>query len=371
FTQAMRQPRHATPPLPLVVLLLMYCASGCIAADPALAHRRGFDAMMGRSGPLPTAVVREVPRKGQGAMQAYTVASQDDDDSDWKPIRIEVSTEELEKKSRKKTYCENKGDKCVNVLGHEVTCEEGQVFSDEKKELYTKKILPGAVKLHAERLLVKPTGTNIEFPRTLVSPCNKFTIPTKHRSGGVPDADFIIYAAAGPSSTESRAVWAATCNTWDDLRPSIGAMNFDPKYMTDTAWSVRVAAHEIAHALGFSQTSVDEKSIKTSESVVRGKRRRMVAGDQVKAKAQAHFGCKTLEGMELEDEDGALARKVPHWKERHARDELMAPTVGAGYYTALTMAVFADMGYYRVNWSMAEPMSWGNRSGCDFLQRSA
>ncbi|ESS55817.1 putative surface protease GP63 [Trypanosoma cruzi Dm28c] len=47
----------------------------------------------------------------------------------------------------------------------------------------------------------------------------------------------------------------------------------------------------------------------------------------------------------------------------------MAPTVGAGYYTALTMAVFADMGYYRVNWSMAEPMSWGHRSGCDFLEK--
>ncbi|EKG06657.1 surface protease GP63, putative [Trypanosoma cruzi] len=33
------------------------------------------------------------------------------------------------------------------------------------------------------------------------------------------------------------------------------------------------------------------------------------------------------------------------------------------------MAVFADMGYYRVNWSMAEPMSWGHRSGCDFLEK--
>ncbi|EKF28686.1 surface protease GP63, putative, partial [Trypanosoma cruzi marinkellei] len=151
--------------------------------------------------------------------------------------------------------------------------------------------------------------------------------------------------------------------------PSIGAMNFDPKYMTDTAWSVRVAAHEIAHALGFSQEKLDENRIKTSENVVRRKKRRMVAGDHVKAKTRAHFGCNSLEGMELEDEDGALARKIPHWKERHARDELMAPTVGAGYYTALTMAVFADMGYYRVNWSMAEPMGWGNRSGCDFLDK--
>ncbi|EKF27034.1 surface protease GP63, putative, partial [Trypanosoma cruzi marinkellei] len=33
------------------------------------------------------------------------------------------------------------------------------------------------------------------------------------------------------------------------------------------------------------------------------------------------------------------------------------------------MAVFADMEYYRVNWSMAEPMSWGNRSDCNFLEK--
>ncbi|RNC52040.1 surface protease GP63 [Trypanosoma cruzi] len=33
------------------------------------------------------------------------------------------------------------------------------------------------------------------------------------------------------------------------------------------------------------------------------------------------------------------------------------------------MAVFEDMGYYRVNWSMAEPLSWGSRSGCDFLEK--
>ncbi|KAF5222385.1 hypothetical protein ECC02_004666 [Trypanosoma cruzi] len=370
FTQAMRQPRHDTPLLPLVVLLLMYCATGRIAAaDPATQYRCGFDEMMRRSGPLPTAVVREVPRKGQGAMQAYTVATQDDD-SDWRPIRIKVFTGELEKKrNKKKTFCEEAGETCETVLGEKVDCEARDILSNEKKQLYTEKILPGAVKLHAERLLVKPTADKITVPRTLNEPCNHFNPPSEHIRDGVPDADFIIYAAARPSGTKSRAVWAATCITWDDSRPSIGAMKFDPIYMTDTAWSVRVAAHELAHALGFSQRNMEEKGMLNSEYIVRGRSRWMVAGNHVKAKTRAHFGCKTLEGMELEDEDGASARKIPHWKERHAWDELMAPTVGAGYYTALTMAVFADMGYYRVNWSMAEPMSWGHRSGCDFLEK--
>ncbi|RNC45352.1 putative surface protease GP63, partial [Trypanosoma cruzi] len=369
FTRTMRQPRHATPLLPLVVLLLMYCATGCIAAAPATQYRCVFDAIMERSGPLSTAVVREVPRKGQGALQAYTVAAQDDD-SDWWPIRIKVFTGDLEKRrNKKKTFCEKAGETCETVLGEKVDCEARDIFSLEKKQLYTQKIIPGAVKLHAERLLVKPTADKITVPRSLNEPCDHFNPPSEHIRDGVPDADFIIYAAARPSGTKSRAVWAATCITWGDSRPSIGAMNFDPKYMTDTAWSVRVAAHELAHALGFSQRNMEEKSMLNSEYIVRGRSRWMVAGNHVKAKTRAHFGCDSLEGMELEDEDGASSRKIPHWKERHARDELMAPTVGAGYYTALTMAVFADMGYYRVNWSMAEPMSWGHRSGCDFLEK--
>ncbi|KEG05188.1 surface protease GP63, partial [Trypanosoma grayi] len=34
----------------------------------------------------------------------------------------------------------------------------------------------------------------------------------------------------------------------------------------------------------------------------------------------------------------------------------------------LTLAAFADLGYYQVVWTKAEPMSWGNNSGCEFLK---
>ncbi|KAF5214177.1 hypothetical protein ECC02_013248 [Trypanosoma cruzi] len=227
FTQVMRQPRCATPLFPLAVLLLMCCAVRCVAAVPATQYRFGFDMMMRRNGPLPTAVVREVPRKGQGAMQAYTVATQDDD-SGWEPIRMAVSTEDLERGTNKrKKYCEEGEDECYNALGHRVSCKAEHFLTEEKKQLCTGKILPGAVKLHAERLLVKPTGGTITVPRAVNGPCSHFTVPTRHKSDGVPNADFIIYAAARPSGTDSRAVWAATCNTLTDFCPSIGAMNFD------------------------------------------------------------------------------------------------------------------------------------------------
>ncbi|EKF98321.1 surface protease GP63, putative, partial [Trypanosoma cruzi] len=121
-----------------------------------------------------------------------------------------------------------------------------------------------------------------------------------------------------------------------------------------------------------SKENMEEKSIlKNSVKIVRVKGRKMVAGMHVQEKAKAHFGCKTLEGMELEDEGGTREKAIPHWKERHARDELMPPAVGAGYYTALTMAAFEDMGYYRVNWSTAEPMSWATAVAANSWPTSA
>ncbi|RNE94825.1 surface protease GP63, partial [Trypanosoma rangeli] len=95
FIQAMCQPRRGTPFLLLAVflLLLVCCAAGCLAVAPARKHRWGFGEMMGR-GPPATAVVRDVPRRGQGAMQAYTVAAQGVG-SEWAPIRIKVSAKDM------------------------------------------------------------------------------------------------------------------------------------------------------------------------------------------------------------------------------------------------------------------------------------
>ncbi|PBJ77923.1 surface protease GP63 [Trypanosoma cruzi cruzi] len=92
----MRQPRRTALLLMLLPWLMMVvcCTGVCVAADPAAKHRCGFDAMMKKYDRLPTAVVREVPRRGQGAVQAYTAASEDGDDG-WAPIRIKVSAEDM------------------------------------------------------------------------------------------------------------------------------------------------------------------------------------------------------------------------------------------------------------------------------------
>ncbi|RNE96478.1 surface protease GP63 [Trypanosoma rangeli] len=166
----MRRPRCLAPFIPLVLLLLllaMHCTGGCLAAASALRHRCNFDEVMRKRGPLPTAVVRELPRKGQGTMQAYTATTKEDE-GDWKPIRIRVFMEDLKNDSRRrggKRYCENAGEDYTNYLGHKVTCKSEHVLTKQKKELYEKTIIPEAVKLHAERLLVKPMADKITLTK--------------------------------------------------------------------------------------------------------------------------------------------------------------------------------------------------------------
>ncbi|KAF8299726.1 putative surface protease GP63 [Trypanosoma cruzi] len=361
----MCQPRHTAPPLLLLPWLIMVvcCAGVCVAADRAVKHRCGFDAMMKKYGRLPTAVVREVPRRGQGAVQAYTAASEDGDDG-WAPIRIKVSAEDMYNPLR---HCTAAGDLRIDHDGRAITCEADDVLTEERRNIILRQILPAAIQLHAERLSVRPVTRPVLIPRTGLGMCNNFTIPHKHRTVGVADADMIIYANIFPTS--GPAAWAALCFMLDDGRPVVAAVNFDPRRVAAKNGYVRIAAHELGHALGFSVDFFVMLHMISEVLNVRGSSKvSVISTPKAKAMARQYHNCPTLEGIELEDEGGP-ATALSHWKKRSMRDELMTSDVGVGLYSALTLAAFEDMGFYLANYSAAEMLWWGNNSGCGLLEK--
>ncbi|RNE95089.1 leishmanolysin, partial [Trypanosoma conorhini] len=359
------------PLLPLAVLLLlltMRCAGGCLAAAPAQGHRCMYgEALLGVA--PATAVVREVPRKGQGAMQAYTVATQTADGSDgWAPIRIKVSARDLEDPLK---HCSAEGETRMAGDGRRVTCEVEDVLGENKKDIILQQILPAAIKLHAERLSVKPVRGLIRMPEYGLGICDSFTIPAWHRRAGVSDADLLLYVNALP--TVGAVAWASACAWLVDGRPYAGAVNFGPRYIKANQETVRTAAHEIGHVLGFALEEF--LKFRMVSQVPSGPGKDMawvVTSPTVKALARKYYNCPTLEGMKLEDARcaGCAASQGSHWKQLIAKEELMATVGQPGYYSAFTLAAFADMGgVYRANFSMAEPMRWGNNSGCGLLEK--
>ncbi|KEG05212.1 putative surface protease GP63, partial [Trypanosoma grayi] len=173
----------------------------------------------------------------------------------------------------------------------------------DKKALLIDQLLPEAIKLHSDRLLVVPENV-IVVRRFVVSACVYFTIPSDHRDPGVSGADMVLYAAAGPTVGEN-AAWSLFCSTLSSGRPSVGAINFGPQHIAANRVVIRAAAHEIAHALGFSVFFFSEHKMLTQVPSLRDKPDVVVVSSKKTLQAtRKHFNCSTAPGMELEDEGG-------------------------------------------------------------------
>ncbi|KEG08835.1 putative surface protease GP63 [Trypanosoma grayi] len=263
-------------------------------------------------------------------------------------------------------YCTRVGDVRPDFMGGTVVCKSENILTNEKKTILVEHIIAGAVKLHTERLSVEPVMNNVIVPLLGGILCSYFTVPPYHHTSGVSGADMIMYAAAGPMG--GAAAWASTCAVLKSRRPFVGVLNIDPRNAVATDKSVRIAAHEIAHALGFGYDQMNELKMISTVRGVRGKNSVLVVSSpKTKEMAQRHYNCNNIKGMELEDE-GNYGTSGSHWERRNARDELMSGISGASYYTALTMAAFEDMMFYKARWGMEEHMGWGHNSGCKLLE---
>ncbi|KAL3670934.1 hypothetical protein V7S43_004119 [Phytophthora oleae] len=86
---------------------------------------------------------------------------------------------------------------------------------------------------------------------------------------------------------------------------------------------------------------------------------------RVRAYVQEHFNCSTLEGAEMESQDGGCIGS--HWEERLFEPEYMTAVDSyRNVFSALTLAFFEDSGWYRVNASTSEVLHFGLNKGCLF-----
>ena len=101
--------------------------------------------------------------------------------------------------------------------------------------------------------------------------------------------------------------------------------------------------------------------------------------------ARELFNCTSLTGVELETEPESAGHCYgSHWEQSFFPDEFLAPrdahvSINVEFSsvqvskvkpirrTALTLAALEDSGWYKANYSLAEPFEYGRGSGCDFV----
>ncbi|KAK7199154.1 major surface protease gp63 [Novymonas esmeraldas] len=321
-------------------------------------HRRDLDALPART---VSARVSRGSRVADTAGRPFVITAP----PDWKPVRIAVFTFDVDNSSR---YCTEAGQRRPDFTGDTVICRPDDILTDTKKQTLLEFLVPSAVRLHEERLSVQRERGNIVVDRlTDQHPdCRHFSIPDSHRREGVADADFLLYVAAGPTA-DTILAWALTCQNFWNGRPSVGVANVSPKSITSDQQTMRVIAHEILHALGFNYDVFEEQGMVGYVDSLRGKSDvPVINSPMVVAQARAHFDCEIQTFLELEDMGGE-STELSHWKRRSMKDDLMSGTTVAGIYSAITIAAMEDMGFYKGNYSMAEPMMYGRNAGCRLM----
>ncbi|ORC81009.1 surface protease GP63 [Trypanosoma theileri] len=355
--------KHSMRHLLWAALFLLYCSCGCLAA-----------------------VVQQLPQKGQSALQAYTVSAGDNNEK-WEPIRFAVYTKYVEdvmnyciaeKKVMPSEYNVLPGVRDDLEGQFKQLCDGENKMTTKRMHILFKDLLPQAIKLHRDRLKVKPVQGNLSLWKEnyeddkldpMTRNCKQFLVPEEHLKHGIPDADFLLYVRLSPTEQDYHI---CTKDRGNQIRPTSARISFVPKEINATRHFIRMAARNIAFGLGFKEFVFGTSSSISGRVGVflnGGKKDvTIVTGGNMKEKIVEQFNCSSYGGIPLDFKGESLELE---WERRIARDELMGAYTGdptGMFYTNLTLTLFNALGFYRAEFSMAEPMSWGKDFGCELFE---
>jgi leishmanolysin len=282
--------------------------------------------------------------------------------ADAQPIRIVVNNEGL---VRPGAFCANTNDEVptYRTPGEKTICASFSVLNNDIRNTITQTVLPAAIaRIQQFTSLERITG-NLNVPSA--STCGDTPIPAAHVSGGVANADLVIYLTAVPNPNFV-SVWSGACVRDQHLRAVVGRMNFDPSVVANPAnvpFLIEDTIHELLHILGVSSVEMFRDNHKAIVNK-RGKDRAFVVTPRVVDFVRAYTGCASLEGAEVEDEGASLSRGS-HWERKVWFEEAMT-TVGGTKVSGLSLSFLADINVgYTINLNAADnSMIYGKGDGC-------
>ncbi|XP_069044821.1 ciliated left-right organizer metallopeptidase [Lepisosteus oculatus] len=217
-------------------------------------------------------------------------------------------------------------------------------------------------------------------------------IQLRPEGAGLPDTDFLLYLHTHNTdkcrAESSVLAYAVHCQTDSWGRPVAGVVVICRDRLTAPDFShrrtVQTVIHELLHTLGFSKElfhtwrdcSHSHSSHMGGECSVRGQVTNTDETGQVRiytptviAALQAHLHSDSPElGAPLENQvpPGSVSS---HWEARVLQGSVMTAALGEELAVRLdpvTLSALQDTGWYRVNYSSARSLDWGQGEGASF-----
>ena len=193
-------------------------------------------------------------------------------------------------------------------------------------------------------------------------------------------ADLIIFAKFAESGEFPEGVLASAVPLLlykETNRPIVGLLSLSRSgnysYNNFKEYFSVVFLHELTHALGFLESMFpffpQGKDNILMKKVIRGITRTLIKTPKVVERAKKYFNCKSLEGLELEDQGGP-GSSISHWEQRVLLGEYM----GAVIYqeemaiSEFTLAFLEDSGWYQANYYTGGLFRFGKHRGCGFIE---
>ena len=230
------------------------------------------------------------------------------------------------------------------------------------------------MKWYSKILSVKPVQGQLIIDQGTCG--ESVTVPYFHQRYGV-QADLVIYVIAKSYTGEAWLTRAGPCY-FDKASGAPLAGVFE--YNTHGVWddvptNIALHRHTLAHILGFSYNLFLDFTYENGVSYttpifiakIREKVAYFLATPGVKAEGGLAFDYAGVDGIELEDQGGP-GTILSHWEKRIMMNDFMTSTVSTEtIYSKISLAVFSDSGWYRVNNTFADPLTYGNGGKYGYL----
>lgn len=244
--------------------------------------------------------------------------------------------------------------------------------SQKTLDFVQKTVMPMVTEKFEKMLKVKGTGTVNGF-----TSCSEgFNVPASFAKET--KADLVVLTKI-LNEDDGYLAYAGPCIMERGTnKPVVGIIVINEKYLQTTPDHVsklyETLLHEVAHILAVSPslyglfdtnetTFVKEtrESNNGSDTVFK------LVSPNLLAAAREHFGCSSLSGVYLENE-GNEGSAGAHFEKVHYGNELMtAQDVGIPSFSKISLALFEDSNWYKVDYNLADEFYWGKNKGCGFI----